>query len=84
MVWRLISKGGIVDKDQVREVILIARDLEMAVSIKVQIDSGEQRGLARFADGEDIKMPIPQETIAQLDNKIKQLQSVLKERVKNL
>ncbi|GAI89550.1 unnamed protein product, partial [marine sediment metagenome] len=42
------------------------------------------RGLIDFADGEKIQVPIPEEAKAQLNNKIAQLSSLLKEKAVKL
>lgn len=71
-------------REELDELQLIISDLGMAMDVKEQIETGEERGLVEFADGESIKVPIPDEVKKQLDDKIKQLSGVLKEKAVRL
>ena len=68
-------------REEIDELELIIRDLRMAMDIKEQIDAGEERGLIDFADGESIKVPIPQEVKARISGKIVGLEKLLKQRI---
>lgn len=70
-------------REELDELELIIRDLRMAMEIKEQIEAGTERGLIDFADGESIKVPIPEEAKQRLDNKISQLTDMLKVKVKS-
>jgi len=59
---------------------IMIRDLRMAMDIKEEIDNGVERGLVTFADGTKISIPIPDEVKTQLDNKIAELSTLLKEK----
>jgi len=59
---------------------VLIRDLRMAMDIKEEIDNGVERGLVTFADGTKISIPIPDEVKIQLDNKIAELSTLLKEK----
>lgn len=71
-------------REELDELDNIIRDLRMAKDIKEQIDAGELRGLIDFADGESIKVPIPAAIKVQLDSKIKQLETLLKQKANEL
>ena len=68
-------------REELDELEIIIRDLRMATDIKEQIEAGEERGLIDFADGESIKVPIPQEVKARISNKIVGLEKLLKQRI---
>ena len=68
-------------REEIDELELIIRDLRMAMDIKEQIGAGEERGLIDFADGESIKVPIPQEVKARISSKIVGLEKLLKQRI---
>ena len=68
-------------REELDELEIIIRDLRMATDIRDQIEAGEERGLIDFADGESIKVPIPQEVKARISNKIVGLEKLLKQRI---
>ena len=68
-------------REELDELEIIIRDLRMATDIKEQIEAGEERGLIDFADGESIKVPIPQEVKARISSKIVGLEKLLKQRI---
>ena len=68
-------------REELDELELIIRDLRLAMDIRDQIDAGEERGLIDFADGESIKVPIPQEVKARISSKIVGLEKLLKQRI---
>jgi len=68
-------------REELDELEIIIRDLRMATDIRDQIDAGEERGLIDFADGESIKVPIPQEVKARISSKIVGLEKLLKQRI---
>ena len=68
-------------REEIDELEIIIRDLRMATDIKEQIEAGEERGLIDFADGESIKVPIPQEVKARISSKIVGLEKLLKQRI---
>ena len=65
-------------REELDELDIIIRDLRMAMDIKEEIDNGVERGLATFADGTKLSVPIPEEIKAQLDAKIASLSTMLK------
>ena len=67
-------------REELDELDIIIQDLRMAMDIKKQIDAGEERGLIDFAEGESIKVPVPDDIKKQLDDKIKELSKLLKEK----
>ena len=67
-------------REELDELTIIIQDLRMAMDIKEQIEAGEERGLIDFADGESIKVPIPDEVKVRLDNKIAELTKLIKKR----
>jgi len=71
-------------REELDELDIIIRDLRMAMDIKEQVDAGQERGLAQFADGESIKVPIPEATKVQLNQKIDQLSGLLKDKASKL
>jgi len=71
-------------REELYELDIIIRDLRMAMDIKEQIDTGQERGLIDFADGTKISVPIPGEVKGQLDSKIAQLSGLLKEKASRL
>ena len=73
-----------ITREEIDELDVIIRDLRMAMDIKEQVDAGEERGLINFADGERIRVPIPEEAKSQLANKITELSGLLKEKVASL
>jgi len=68
-------------REEIDELELIIRELRMGMDIRDQIEAGEERGLIDFADGESIKVPIPQEVKARISNKIVGLEKLLKQRI---
>ena len=68
-------------REQLDELDVIIRDLGLAMDIRDQIEAGEERGLIDFADGESIKVPIPQEVKARISGKIVGLEKLLKQRM---
>ena len=68
-------------REELDELDIIIRDLRMAMDIRDQIEAGEERGLIDFADGESIKVPIPQEVKAKISSKIVGLEKLLKQRL---
>lgn len=73
-----------ITREELDELDVIISDLRMAMDIKEQIAAGTMRGLIDFADGEKIGVPIPEEAKVQLNNKIAQLSSLLKEKAVKL
>lgn len=73
-----------ITRDQLDELLLILRDLRMAMNMKDEIAQGADRGLARFADGTKISVPIPESVKGELDSKITQLSTLFKEKVASL
>lgn len=71
-------------REQLDELDIIIRDLRMAMDIKEEVKSGVERGLVSFADGTRISIPIPEGVKGQLDSKITELSSLLKEKVAKL
>lgn len=71
-------------REELDELDIIIRDLRLTMNIKEEVDSGVERGLANFADGTKISVPIPEEVKGQLDNKINQLFNLFKEKAANL
>jgi len=69
-------------RGELGEIMVIASDLSVAMDIKEQIDAGTERGLISFADGEKLKVPIPEEIKQQLNNKIARLTEMLKRKIK--
>ncbi len=67
-------------REELDELGLIISDLRIAIDIKEQIEAGEERGLIDFADGETIKIPVPEEARERLNVKIAQLSNLLKEK----
>ena len=68
-------------REELDELEIIIRDLRMAMDISEQIEAGEERGLIDFADGESIKVPIPQEVKVRISSKIVGLEKLLKQRI---
>ena len=68
-------------REEIDELDIIIRDLRLAMDIRDQIEAGEERGLIDFADGESIKVPIPQEVKAKISSKIVGLEKLLKQRI---
>ena len=68
-------------REELDELELIIRDLRLAMDIRDQIEAGEERGLIDFADGESIKVPIPQEVKARISSKIVSLEKLLKQKI---
>lgn len=73
-----------IKREKLDELDIIIGDLRMAMDIKEEIDRGVERGLANFADGTKISVPIPEKVKGQLDSKIAQLALLLKERAAKL
>ena len=73
-----------IKREKVEELNLIISDLRMAMDIEEEVDRGMQRGLANFADGTKISVPIPGAVKGQLNSKIAQLFSLLKEKMAKL
>lgn len=73
-----------ITREQLDELDIIIRDLRMAMDIKEEVDAGVERGLVNFADGEKISVPIPDAARQQLESKISQLSSMLKEKATGL
>lgn len=71
-------------REELDELGIIIRDLRLAMDIKEEIESGVERGLIDFADGTKISVPIPEEVKGQLDSKITELSSLLKEKAAQL
>lgn len=71
-------------REELDELDNIIRDLRMAMDIREQIEAGEERGLIDFADGTRISVPIPEAVKGQLDSKITELSSLLKEKAASL
>lgn len=69
-------------REELDELDIIIRDLRMAMDIKEEIDNGVERGLVNFADGEKLSIPIPMEVRQQLDDKIVELEVLLKEKLR--
>ena len=72
------------DREELMEIRSLVRDLMMAIDIREQIDSGTERGLVDFADGERITVPIPEDKKNQLNDKIDKLSSKLVDKVSKL
>ena len=68
-------------REEIDELDIIIRDLRMAMDVRDNIEAGEERGLIDFADGESIKVPIPQEVKARISSKIVGLEKLLKQRI---
>ena len=68
-------------REEIDELELIIRELRMGMDIRDQIEAGEERGLIDFADGESIKVPIPQEVKVRISSKIVGLEKLLKQRI---
>ena len=68
-------------REEIDELDIIIRGLRLAMDIRDQIEAGEERGLIDFADGESIKVPIPQEVKARISSKIVGLEKLLKQRI---
>ena len=66
------------EREKIDEMQLIIMDLRMAIQIKEDIEQGNIRPIATFADGEEIILPISDEVKAQIDHKIEQLEALLK------
>jgi len=73
-----------IEREKLDELELIIRDLRMTIDIKEQVENGADRGLITYADGTKISMPIPDEVKDQLNSKITQLSTILKEKVAKL
>lgn len=71
-------------REQLDELQLIIQDLIMAMDIKGRIAAGEERGLIDFADGTKISVPIPEGITGQLDDKITELEGILKAKAAKL
>ena len=71
-------------REELDELDIIIRDLRMAMDVKEQIEAGEERGLINFADGENLKVPIPEAVKERLNQKIAQLSGMLKEKAAKL
>ena len=71
-------------REELDELDIIIRDLRMTMDIKEEIDSGVERGLIDFTDGTKLSVPIPAEIGDQLDSKITELESLLKEKAAKL
>ncbi len=69
-----------ITREKLDELDIVIRDLRMAMDIKQQIDAGEERGLINFADGENIKVPIPAAAKTRLSEKINELSKMLKDK----